>query len=194
MRILLTASLAVLLLSTGCTPVPAPPTVPAPTPATTSPASADPCGFLPPEVDRRACAPVAGDPPIPPAPDSDDLYVLAVDGPIRCDVMGDVDPWAACAAGFELTPAPPAEQCDAGDWDNNVAVLYVTVDEAWASGQGGCRNDPLISEVSDPPTLPLGDILVVGEIAVLATAQGVTVWNGEARRGFAILDGHVHTW
>lgn len=155
----------------------------------------DECDFLPAGVDRRACtAPEPGKPPI--RIDRElDLYALRVAGPIRCDVSGEEYPWAGCAAGFDVTPAVPGEDCEFGDFDPNFVYLSAdTPDQTWRAGQGSCRGDPLISELSKPAKLPVGKILVSGPIAVLASANGITVWNGEARHGFAILDGRVLTW
>ena len=216
MRIGLTVCLAALVLATGCAPsrqappattsAPAPTTAapttgaatltPPPSPSESATPTPDECDFLPAGVDRRACtAPEAGRPPIPPHPAFDDLYILEVAGPIRCDVGSGDEPWAACAAGFEVTPVVPGEDCEFGDFDPNFVYLSPEIpDGTWWTGQGACRGDPLTAEFSDPPTLAVDQILVVGQIAVLATANGVTVWNGEARHGFAILDGQVLMW
>lgn len=223
MRIGLTVCLAVLLVATGCTPSPAPPSPPASVPAPTTPAptteaptptptteaptptptpspsepaapTPDECDFLPAGVDRRACTvPEAGEPPIPRHPEFDYLYILEAPGPIRCDVVGEEEPWAACAAGFDVTPVVPGEDCEFGEFDPNFVYLAPEMG-TWQTGQGGCRGDPLTAEFEEPPTLAVDQILVTGSIAVLASANGVTVWNGEARHGFAILDGQVLTW
>lgn len=210
MRIALTACLAALVVATGCAPSPvpsatpptttptfaAPTPTPSPSPSESVPPSPDECDFLPAAVDRRACtAPEAGEPPIPADPEFGDLYALAVSGPIRCDISGEEYPWAGCAAGFDLTPVVAGEDCEFGDFDPNFVYLSAeTPDQTWQAGQGSCRGDPLISELTDPPTLAVDQILVSGPIAVLASADGVTVWNGAAGHGFAILDGQVLTW
>ncbi|MCW5951075.1 MAG: hypothetical protein KIT69_02290 [Propionibacteriaceae bacterium] len=212
MRMGLTVCLAALVMATGCSPgpppppdpsTPAPPTVaptltatPTPSPSESAAPDPDECAFLPAGVDRRACTvPEAGEPPIPPDPEFEDLYILEVPGPIRCDVASGEYPWAACAAGFDVTPVAAGEDCEFGDFDPNFVYLSAeTPDQTWLASQGACRGDPLTAEFSEPPTLATDRILVSEQLAVLATADGITVWNGEARHGFAILDGQVLTW
>lgn len=192
------------VVSTPSEPAPSPseplpsvsmPTLPPEFPTAPAEPSPDECSFLPAGVDRRACtAPKATKPPIRMDPELD-VYALRVAGPIRCDISSPDYPWAGCAAGFDLTPAVPGQDCEFGDFDPNFVYLSDdTPDQTWQAGQGTCRGDPLISELSKPAKLPVDRILVSGELAVLATADGITVWNGEARHGFAIVNGQVLTW
>ncbi len=193
-------------LLAACTPAGAAPTAspPGAPPATTAAApsptpSAEPstpaCDFLPEGVDERACGtPVATAEPIPASGEFPDLYVLtAGDGRIRCDLSGARE-YAACAVRAELTPVVPEQDCDAGDWDNNFVYLWKPSDGTYLAGQGSCRSDPLTSEQGEPPILPEGSILVDGDLAALATPDGIVVWSGVAGHGFAVAGDRVQTW
>ncbi|MDQ7993663.1 MAG: hypothetical protein AAGC63_11435 [Propionicimonas sp.] len=189
----------------GCAPPGADPlpTTPAPatSAATTTPAAAPAtptgpagCEFLPEGVDPRACdTPVAADPPVPESAEFPGLYVFSADdGRIRCDLNGSAG-FVACAVATQLTPTPPGPECDAGDWDPDFVYLWNDAG-VWAAGQGSCRGDPLTSELGEPPVLPEGAVVVDGDLAVLATPDGVVGWNGAERHGLAVLGDRVVTW
>lgn len=199
-------------LVVGCTPAGPVTTAPGPQPTTSAPAippattpaesptpsdtaSAPECDFLPRGVDPRACGvPEAAQTPIPASTEFPDLYMLSADdGRIRCDVSF-VAEFGACAIRSQLATVVPVEECDAGDWDSNFVYLWKPDGTTWAAGQGSCRSDPLTAEIAEPPALPEGSVLVDGDLAVLATADGIVVWDGVARHGFAIVEDRVLTW
>ena len=188
--------------TTGTTPpdapattTPAAPTSPAATSTPTQTPAAQECDFLPAGVDPRACGvPTGTAAPIPQSTEFPDLYLFSVDdGRIRCDLNSYAE-FGACAVASALTPVVPVEECDAGDWDNNFVYLWKPDGATWAAGQGSCRGDPLTAELGEPPALAEGSLLVDGDLAVLATADGIVVWNGIARHGFAIVADGVLTW
>lgn len=193
-------------LLAACTPAGTQPTTAAPgtPPASTAPVpgpspgdepSAPACDFLPEGVDPRACGiPAATAAPIPASDEFPDLYLLtAGGGRIRCDLSGARE-YAACAVSADLTPVVPENDCDAGDWDNNFVYLWKPAAGTYQAGQGSCRSDPLTAEQGEPPVLPEGSILVDGDLAVLATADGILVWSGAAGHGFAVAGDLVQTW
>lgn len=177
--------------TTSASPSSQAPATPAPTPATSSPS----CDFLPPGVDPRACTVASPAPaPVPESTEFPGLYVLSADGGrIRCDLNG-YGEFVACTVASRLTPEPSAEECDAGDWDNDFVYLWRAEEGDWAAGQGACRGDPLTSEMAEPPALPEGSVLTDGDVAVLAVPDGIVVWNGAAQHGLAVLGDRVVTW
>ena len=210
------AGVLMLVLLSACTPGGTPPPSPTLAPTTTAPTSASPtpagtatpsdeptvtaspaCDFLPAGVDPRACqAPPAAAPPIPESAGFPGLFVFSTgDGRVRCDLNGgDEFAFAACAVRAQLSPVVPELECDAGDWDNNFVFLWQPTGEAWEAGQGSCRGDPLTSELSDPPARPQDAVLGAGDLAALATPDGVVVWHANARHGFAVVADQVVTW
>ncbi|MEA5117601.1 MAG: hypothetical protein VB036_08280 [Propionicimonas sp.] len=165
---------------------------PSPTDARPDADPADDCELTLIGVDPIACTqPAVTEQPIKPLSTDPGFYVLsAADGRIRCDVDGRRNA-AACVTSYDLEPVDPSE-CATGSFDQNYVELSQQ-DGTWLGGQGGCGGR-LEAESGQPPVLPVDAVLITGELAVFANADGITIWNHGSGSGFMISGERVHSW
>lgn len=120
------------------------------------------------------------------------MYILSADhGRVLCDVNGYINE-VVCHSDRKLPRVKRTEKCTV--WSSDYAYLWQNSRGNWESQQGMCAGDPLQAMTDDPPELPVGTTVTAGDVAVMATDDGVLVWSGVAGHGFQFSGRTVRTW